>query len=355
MYVTYRSDRGKVCPPSALCYNDIVSRNGEISITDGRAVKLIIQIPCYNEEATLPPTLADLPRALPGVTAIETLIVDDGSRDRTVEVARALGVDHIVRHKRNRGLAAAFQSGLEAAVAAGADIIVNTDADNQYCGADIGKLVAPILAGQADIVVGDRGVAALEQFSPLKRRLQTLGSAVVQRAAGIPIPDATSGFRAFSREAALRLTVLSEYTYTLETLIQAGARGMAVNFVPIRTNPQTRKSRLIRNIPSFLVLQAVTIVRFYTMYRPLRVFMTAGGILVGAALILGLRFLYFYSLGRGAGHVQSLILAAILAIVGFQVGLIGLIADAVSMNRKMMEEVVWRERYRDPVKQIHGG
>ncbi len=318
-------------------------------------MKLIIQIPCYNEEATLPPTLADLPRALPGVTAIETLIVDDGSRDRTVEVARALGVDHIVRHKRNRGLAAAFQSGLEAAVAAGADIIVNTDADNQYCGADIGKLVAPILAGQADIVVGDRGVAALEQFSPLKRRLQTLGSAVVQRAAGIPIPDATSGFRAFSREAALRLTVLSEYTYTLETLIQAGARGMAVNFVPIRTNPQTRKSRLIRNIPSFLVLQAVTIVRFYTMYRPLRVFMTAGGILVGAALILGLRFLYFYSLGRGAGHVQSLILAAILAIVGFQVGLIGLIADAVSMNRKMMEEVVWRERYRDPVKQIHGG
>ncbi len=307
-------------------------------------MKLIIQIPCYNEEATLPLTLADLPRELPGVTAIETLIVDDGSRDRTVEVARDLGVDHIVRHKRNRGLAAAFQSGLEAAVAAGADVIVNTDADNQYCGADIEKLVAPIVAGQADIVVGDRGVAALEQFSPLKRRLQTLGSAVVQRAAGIPIPDATSGFRAFSREAALRLTVLSEYTYTLETLIQAGARGMAVTFVPIRTNPQTRTSRLIRSIPSFLALQTVTIVRFYTMYRPLRVFMTAGGLLVGAALILGLRFLYFYTLGRGAGHVQSLILAAILAIVGFQVGLIGLIADLVSMNRKMMEEVVYHAR-----------
>ena len=311
-------------------------------------MKLIIQIPCYNEEATLPLTLADLPRALPSIETIETLIVDDGSRDRTVEVARELGVHHIAQHKRNRGLAAAFQTGLETALAAGADIIVNTDADNQYCGADIAKLVAPITADQADIVVGDRGVAALAQFSPLKRRLQTLGSAVVQRAAGIPIPDATSGFRAFSREAALRLTVLSEYTYTLETLIQAGARGMAVTFVPIRTNLQTRKSRLIRSIPSFLALQAVTIVRFYTMYRPLRVFMTAGGLLIGAALILGLRFSYFYSLGRGAGHVQSLILAAILAIVGFQVGLIGLIADLVSMNRKMMEEVVYRGRIRMP-------
>ncbi len=307
-------------------------------------MKLIIQIPCYNEEATLPLALADLPRALPGVDVIETLIVDDGSADRTVDVARNLGVDHIIRHKRNRGLAAAFQSGLAAALAAGADVIVNTDGDNQYHGPDIARLVAPILAGQADIVVGDRGVAALEQFSPLKRRLQRLGSWVVAQAAGIPIPDATSGFRAFSREAALRLTVLGEYTYTLETLIQAGTRGMKVTYVPVRTNPQTRKSRLIRNIPSFLALSVVTILRFYTMYRPLRVFMTAGGVLIAAALILGLRFLYFYAVGRGAGHVQSLILAAILSIVGFQVGLIGLIADAVSMNRKMLEELVYRER-----------
>lgn len=307
-------------------------------------MKLIIQIPCYNEEATLPLTLADLPRELPGVDAIEVLVVDDGSRDRTAAVARELGVQHIVRHKRNRGLAAAFQTGLETALAAGADIIVNTDADNQYYGPDIARLVEPILAGRADIVVGDRGVAALAHFSPVKRFLQTLGSAVVQRAAGIPIPDATSGFRAFSREAALRLTVLSEYTYTLETLIQAGARGMAVLFTPIRTNPQTRKSRLVRNIPSFLALSAVTILRFYTMYRPLRVFMTAGGALIAAALVLGVRFLYFYASGRGAGHVQSLILAAILSIVGFQVGLIGLAADAVSMNRKMLEEMVWRTR-----------
>lgn len=309
-----------------------------------RIVKLIIQIPCYNEEATLPLALADLPRTLPGVDVIEALIIDDGSTDQTVAVARGLGVQYIIRHKRNRGLASAFQSGLEAALAAGADVIVNTDGDNQYYGPDIARLVEPILAGQADIVVGDRGVAALEQFSPLKRFLQTLGSAVVQRAAGIPIPDATSGFRAFSREAALRLTVLGEYTYTLETLIQAGARGMRVSFVSVRTNPQTRKSRLIRNIPSFLALSAVTILRFYTMYRPLRVFMTVGGVLIGAALILGLRFLYFYAIGRGAGHVQSLILAAVLSIIGFQVGLIGLIADAVSMNRKMLEEMLYRSR-----------
>jgi len=314
-------------------------------------VKLIIQIPCYNEEATLPLTLADLPRELPGVDAVEVLVVDDGSRDRTAEVARELGVTHIVRHKRNRGLAAAFQTGLEAALAAGADIIVNTDADNQYYGPDIARLIEPILAGRADIVVGDRGVAALAHFSPLKRFLQRLGSAVVARAAGIPIPDATSGFRAFSREAALRLTVLSEYTYTLETLIQAGARGMAVTFVPVRTNPQTRRSRLIRNIPSFLAISAVTILRFYTMYRPLRVFMTVGGMLLGAALILGIRFLYFYAIGRGAGHIQSLILAAILSIVGIQVGLIGLVADAVSMNRRMLEEVVWRARQVDRVRE----
>lgn len=307
-------------------------------------MKLIIQIPCYNEEATLPQTVRDLPTTLAGVDEVELLVVDDGSQDRTVEVAQELGVTHIVRHTRNRGLAAAFQTGLEGALAAGADIIVNTDADNQYCGADIEKLIAPILVGRADIVVGDRGVAALAHFSPLKRFLQRLGSAVVARAAGIPIPDATSGFRAFSREAALRLTVLSEYTYTLETLIQAGARGMAVTFVPVRTNPQTRQSRLIRNIPSFLALSAVTILRFYTMYRPLRVFMTMGGVLIAAALALGFRFLYFFAMGRGAGHVQSLILAAVLAIVGFQVGFIGLIADLVSMNRKMMEEVVYRER-----------
>lgn len=308
-------------------------------------MKLIIQIPCYNEEATLPLTLRELPTALPGIDQVEYLVVDDGSADRTVEIARSLGVHHIVRHRQNRGLAAAFITGLEAALAAGADIIVNTDADNQYCGADIGILAQPILEGRADIVVGDRGVAAVAHFSPVKRALQQFGSWVVQRAAGIPIPDATSGFRAFTREAALRLTVLSDYTYTLETLIQAGARRMAVVFVPIRTNSQTRKSRLIRNIPSFISLSAVTILRFYTMYQPLRVFLTLGGALLIGALILGLRFLYFYWLRSGAaGHVQSLILAAILAIVGFQVCLIGLVAELVRMNRKMLEETLYRVR-----------
>ncbi len=311
-------------------------------------MKLIIQIPCYNEEATLPATLRDLPRTLPGVDEIEILVVDDGSTDRTVEVAQTLGVRHIVRHKGNRGLAAAFLAGLEAALAAGADLIVNTDGDNQYYGGDVGTLIQPILAGQADIVVGDRGVAALEHFSPIKRLLHRLGSWVVQRAAGFPIPDATSGFRAFTREAALRLTVVSDYTYTLETLIQAGARRMAVAFVPVRTNPQTRQSRLIRNVPSFLSLSAVSILRFYTMYRPLRVFMTLSAIAVGIAVLLGIRFLYFFSLGRGAGHVQSLILAAILAIVGFQVGLIGLLADSVATNRRLMEEALYRIRQGQP-------
>jgi glycosyltransferase involved in cell wall biosynthesis len=307
-------------------------------------MKLIIQIPCYNEEPTLPQTVHDLPRSLPGIDAIEYLVVDDGSTDRTVEVAQELGVHHVIRLKQNCGLAAAFAAGLEAALDAGADIIVNTDADNQYRGEDIGRLVQPILNGQADIVVGDRGVAALEHFSPFKRTLQRAGSWVMQRAAGIPIPDATSGFRAFTREAALRLTILSDYTYTLETLIQAGARRMAVVFIPIRTNPQIRRSRLIRNIPSFLGISTVTIIRFYTMYRPLRVFVTTGSLLIAGGVVLGLRFLVFFLQGRGTGMVQSLILAAILAIVGIQVCLVGLIADSVSLNRKMMEETLYRVR-----------
>jgi glycosyltransferase involved in cell wall biosynthesis len=304
-------------------------------------MKLVIQIPCYNEETSLPQTLHDLPRTLPGVDEIEYLIVDDGSTDRTVEIARELGVDHIVKLKHNRGLAYAFQVGLEAALQAGADIIVNTDADNQYRGEDVGRLIKPILEGQADIAVGDRGIAALEHFPPLKRFLQRLGSWVVERASGIPIPDATSGFRAFTREAALRLTILSEYSYTLETLIQAGARRMVVVFVPIHVNPPTRPSRLIRSIPAFLTLQAITTIRFYIMYRPLRVFSAIGGVLLAGGVLLGLRFLYFYWQGGGTGKVQSLILAAILIIVGFQVCMIGLMADLVRMNRKILEDTLY--------------
>ncbi|MBU0702274.1 MAG: glycosyltransferase family 2 protein [Chloroflexi bacterium] len=322
-------------------------------------MKLVVQIPCYNEESTLPQTVRDLPRALPGVDVIEYLVVDDGSTDRTAEVARELGVHHVVRLKQNCGLASAFVVGLEAALQAGADIIVNTDADNQYQGADIGQLVQPILEERADIVVGDRGVAALTHFSPLKRLLQRWGSWVVERAAGISIPDATSGFRAFTREAALRLTVLSDYTYTLETLIQAGARRMTVVYVPIRTNPQTRQSRLMSSIPSFLALSAVTIVRFYIMYRPMRVFTAIGGALLTSGLVLGARFLYYFLAGYGAGKVQSLILAAILTIIGFQVCLIGLIADLVRLNRKMLEETLYRVRRmelsREAGKQGSGG
>ena len=307
-------------------------------------MKVVIQIPCYNEEATLPATVRDLPRQLPGVDEIEVVIIDDGSRDRTIDVAEELDVAHIVHLKQNQGLAYAFMAGLDKAVEAGADIIVNTDADNQYRGEDIERLIQPLLEGKADIAVGDRGVAGLAHFPPLKRWLQRCGSWVVQRAAGIPIPDATSGFRAFTREAALRLTVLSDYTYTLETLIQAGARRMAVTYVPVRTNPQTRQSRLIDNIPSFLAVSAITILRFYAMYRPLRLFLSLGAALIAGGVVLGLRFLYYFIMGAGSGKVQSLILTAILTIVGFQVCLIGLIADLVRLNRKMLEEAVYRVR-----------
>lgn len=307
-------------------------------------MKLVIQIPAYNEEATLYQTIRDLPRFIPGIEEVQVLVVDDGSTDRTAEIARQAGADYVVRLRRNHGLAMAFMIGIETALQLGADIIVNTDADNQYYGEDIIRLIQPILNGEADIVIGDRGVATLPYFSPLKRWLQKWGSRVVGWVAGIPIPDATSGFRAFSREAAMRLTVLSDYTYTLETLIEAGARRMHVLYVPVRTNPPTRPSRLIRSLSSFLTISALSIMRFYVMYRPLRVFLSVGGILIGGGVALVFRFLYFFLHGQGGGHIQSLILAAILIIVGFQICLIGLVADLVRMNRKMLEEVVYRLR-----------
>lgn len=306
--------------------------------------KLIIQIPCLNEATTLEDTLADLPRELPGIDEIEVLVIDDGSTDGTAEAARSLGVDHVVQHTRNMGLAAAFNTGLEAAVQRGADVIVNTDADNQYRGEDIAKLVEPIVAGRAELVVGDRGVGTLAHFSPVKRLLQRLGSWVVARASGAPTPDATSGFRAFSREAALRTLVLSEYSYTLETLIQAGSSRTAIEFVPIRVNPQTRPSRLMSSIPQYIRSSGVTIVRTYAMYRPLRVFTLVGLLLIALGLIPGIRFLVFYFFGDPVGHVQSLILSAVLLIVGFQVLFIGVVADLISFNRKILEETVYRTR-----------
>lgn len=307
-------------------------------------MKCIIQIPCYNEERTLPETVAALPRTLPGIDTVEYLVIDDGSADDTVGVAAAAGVHHIVRLPRNMGLARAFVAGLEAAVRHGADIIVNTDADNQYVADDIQLLLAPILAGQAEIVVGDRGVGRVEHFSGLKRTLQRLGSWVISKAAGASIPDATSGFRALTREAALRTLVLSDYSYTLETLIQAGARRTAVAFVPVRTNPPTRPSRLMNNLPHYLANSTATIVRAYTLYRPLRVFTLIGTIALGIGLVIGLRFLYFYLQGAGNGHIQSLILAAVLLILGFQTLLIGLVADLIGANRKIMEEMLYRTR-----------
>jgi glycosyltransferase involved in cell wall biosynthesis len=306
--------------------------------------KLIIQIPCYNEAATLPETLASLPRQLPGIDQIEILIIDDGSEDATAHVARAAGVHHIVRFPRHLGLAAAFTAGLEESLRQGADIIVNTDADNQYEAKDIPRLIEPLLAGRADIVVGDRQVGRLPHFSPLKRRLQVYGSWVIGRASGLNTPDATSGFRALTRDAALRTFVLSGYSYTLETLIQAGTLRMAVEYVPVSINPQTRPSRLMRSIPEYLRKSTATILRAYMMYRPLRVFSALGGAMIVLGVIPGLRFLYFMFVVNQAGHVQSLILAAILIIVGFQVSLIGLLADLLSCNRKLLEELMYRVR-----------
>jgi glycosyltransferase involved in cell wall biosynthesis len=306
--------------------------------------KLVIQIPCFNEANTLPATLRDLPRTIPGVDVIEYLIIDDGSKDNTAEVARANGVHHVVQFERNRGLAAAFVAGLEGSLRAGADIIVNTDADNQYQASHIELLIQPILEKHAEVVVGDRGVGALAHFSWLKRRLQELGSWVIGRAAELQTPDATSGFRAFSRDAALKTLVLSNYSYTLETLIQAGARRAAVTFVPIGINPQTRPSRLMKSIPHYIRKSGITIVRAYAMYQPLRVFSWLGALLILLGTIPGLRFLYFYVVGQRVGHIQSLILAAILIIVGFQVLLIGLVADLIANNRKMLEETLYRLR-----------
>ena len=307
-------------------------------------MKLVIQIPCYNEETTLPQTLRDLPRQIEGIDEIEVLVIDDGSADRTAEVAQENGVAHIVRLGKNRGLANAFVRGLEVSVAVGADIIANTDADNQYRGEDIATLVRPILDDGADIVVGDRGVTSLQAFSPIKRYLQGLGSRVVQAASGVSTPDATSGFRALTREAALRTVILSEYSYTLESLIQAGARRMSVVYVPIHVNPQTRKSRLMRSIPHYIVNSTATILRAYTMYRPLRVFFFIGGLMIAGGLALGTRFLYYYFSGMGEGKIQSLILTAILLIVGFQTCMIGLVADLINFNRKILEETLYRIR-----------
>ena len=313
-------------------------------------MKLIIQIPCFNEAGSLPDTLKRLPRQLNGFDSVEYLVIDDGSTDATLEVAREYGVDHIVRLIKHSGLARAYRNGLDASLRLGADVILNTDADNQYNAEDIPKILEPILNGTAELVIGDRGVRTQPNFSPLKRRLQTWGSHIVSRAAGLDIPDATSGFRAMTREAALRTNILSNYSYTLETLIQAGNQQLAIAYVPIRTNPTMRTSRLIRSVSHYLLHSTVTIMRSYTMYRPLRVFSIIGTVLMILGLIPLVRFMIFYFQGLGAGNVQSLILGAILVIVGFQTFLIGLVADLISFNRKLLEEVLYlTKKNNDPM------
>ncbi|MGK7948201.1 MAG: glycosyltransferase family 2 protein [Xenococcaceae cyanobacterium] len=311
-------------------------------------MKVIIQIPCYNEEATLGLTLSQLPRRLPGVDRVEWLIINDGSRDRTVEVAKASGVDHIVNFEHNQGLAKGFMAGIEASLKAGADIIVNTDADNQYCAEDIPKLIQPILDGNAEIVIGARPIHEIKDFSPIKKLLQKLGSWVVRIASKTDIPDAPSGFRAISREAALRLNVFNEYTYTLETIIQAGQRGMAITYVPIRTNGYLRPSRLVKSISAYVQRSIVTIVRIFMTYRPLQFFMMLGSIPFGFGFLLCMRWLLLFwgILGDNPAkpRVPSLILAAILILIGVQLWIFGLVADLMAVNRKLLEDIQLRLR-----------
>jgi glycosyltransferase involved in cell wall biosynthesis len=308
-------------------------------------MKLIIQIPCLNEAEQLPTTLGDLPRQVEGFDSVEWLIIDDGSTDETVEVARANGVDHVVRLTNNKGLATAFQAGLDASLKLGADVVVNTDADNQYSAADIPKLVAPILAGNADMVVGDRVVESIEHFSALKKALQRLGSAVVRRASDTDVPDTTSGFRAYNREAAIQVQVVSKYTYTLETIIQAGKMLVAVDHTPIRTNPVTRESRLFKSMSSYVRRNTVSIFRIYSQYEPLRVFMAAALLLGLAAAVIWGRFVYFYIVqDEGAGHVQSLILGAVLFIAAIQLAALGVMGDILAGSRVLQQRILERVR-----------
>lgn len=305
-------------------------------------MKLIIQIPCYNEEDTLPITFSQLPKYIEGIDEIEYLIINDGSKDRTVEVARNLGVHHIVDMMNNRGLAKGFMAGIQACLSLGADIIVNTDGDNQYSGYDIEKLVQPILKGQAEIVIGDRETDSINHFSPLKKRLQKLGSSVVRKASNTNVNDTTSGFRAYSRDAAMKLNVVSEYTYTLETIIDAGHKKLAIANIAITTNEKLRESRLFKSMWGYIKKSAITITRTYTMMKPLKIFLTIGIIFLLLGVGIGSRFIYFWLNGNGDGHIQSLILSAITIGVGVQSIFFSFIADAIAANRKINDELLYR-------------
>lgn len=307
-------------------------------------MRLIVQIPCYNEAVSLPKVIADIPRQIDGISEVCVLVVDDGSTDRTADVAAAAGADVVVRHRRNRGLASAFRTGLDLALRLGADIIVNTDGDGQYLGAEIPLLIAPIVAGQADFVVGNRRADELSHFSSKKRLLQRIGSWTVRYLSQTSVPDAPSGFRAFSREAALRLNVVSDYSYTLETLLQAGAQRFAVTDVPITARATPRVSRLSRSTPDYVIRSAVTLLRGYAMYQPLRTFVGIGALFFLAGLVGLIRFLVYYVSGAGSGHIQSIVLAGVLLMLGFQVALIGLAADLIGANRRLLSEALVRLR-----------
>jgi len=307
-------------------------------------MKLIIQIPCYNEEEALPTTLSELPRGLDGISNVEWLVIDDGSSDNTVKAARSHGVDHIVRHTKNLGLARAFVTGLNKCIELGADIIVNTDADNQYCASDIPGLIEPILSGEAEMVVGARSIADIKHFSTSKKILQKIGSWVVRLASKTDIPDAPSGFRAMSRNAAMQLNVFNEYTYTLETIIQAGQKGIVTVSVPVGTNKDLRPSRLFKSIPGYISQSIVIIIRIFMTYKPFKFFAIPGIISFVLGFLIGLRFLCFYITSGSSGHIQSLILAALLLGIGFFLTVIGLMADLISVNRKLLEILDWRQQ-----------
>jgi len=306
-------------------------------------MKVIIQIPCYNEEESLPITLKELPREIPGIDKVEWLIIDDGSKDATTKVAKECGVDHIIYHTENLGLASAFMTGMEACIERGADIIVNTDADNQYFAGDIPTIVQPILDHEADIVIGSRPISSIQHFSPIKKMLQQLGSWVVRRVSETNVEDAPSGFRAFSRQAAMKLNVFSKYTYTLETIIQAGQKDLVIASRPIRVNKDLRPSRLMKNMVNYIYNSMAIVVRIFMVYRPFRFFMILGTLPFAVGAILGLRFMYYYFiLGESVGKIQSLILASLLISLGFLLYILALLADLISVNRRLLEKLNWR-------------
>jgi glycosyltransferase involved in cell wall biosynthesis len=307
-------------------------------------LKLIIQIPCYNEAETLSVALAELPREIPGIDKVEILVIDDGSSDSTVEVAKANGVDHIARHHTNLGLAQAFMTGLHTALSLGADIIVNTDADNQYCAADIPALIAPILEGKAQYVIGTRPIAGIEHFSPVKKLLQKLGSSVVRQISGTCVEDAPSGFRALNRDAAMRMNVFNRYTYTLETIIQAGYKNLNIACVPVRVNADLRPSRLVKSIPRYISRSLFTMIRIFVVYRPFKFFFSLGTVSFLAGFLIGCRFLIRYLAGNGQGMMQSLILAAVLMLTGAVLGMLAFMADLLSVNRQLLEDIQYRQR-----------